>query len=211
MCVDFAMPCIMGRIFLHRFPLAATLAIAALILVAGCSDHDVPGADRPWPSLSDFPERPDEQQMDERRRRLIGKYGDPAAALPEPEEFPDRPPDGALKVAVIQFDRAGQELDGNAMDILAQVAAYAQRSRASVWLFGYASRKVELASGGSARTASQALSSDRVRAVALVLIEAGVPPERIQLVARGARDPVYVETTGTGEAGNRRVEIYLTR
>ena len=90
MRVDFAKPCIMGRIFLYRPALAATLAAAAMILVAGCTDYDVPGADRPWPRLNDFPERPDEQLMEERRRRLIGKYGDPAAALPEPAEYPDR-------------------------------------------------------------------------------------------------------------------------
>jgi len=201
----------MRRFFLHSPSFAAALAAAALILVAGCTDYDVPGADKPWPKLSDFPERPDEQKMDERRRRLIGKYGDPAGALPKPVEFPDRPPEDALKVAVIQFARAEQELDDEAMDVLAQVAAYAQQSRASIWLFGYASRKIELASGGSARMASQALSSDRVRAVALVLIKDGIPADRIRLIARGTRDPVYVETARTGEAGNRRVEIYFTK
>lgn len=209
--MDFATPFIMGRFFLHIPSLAAAIAVTALVLVAGCTDYDVPGADRPWPSLSDFPERPDAEKMDARRRRLIGKYGDPADALPEPDESPNRPPEGALKVAVIQFARAGRELDDNAMDILAQVAAYAQQSRASIWLFGHASRKVELASGGSARLASQTLSSDRVSAVALVLIKAGVPADRIRLIARGAHDPVYMETDRTGEAGNRRVEIYLTK
>ena len=205
------MPRIMGRFFLHSPSFAATLAIAAGLLVAVCTDYDVPGADKPWPKLSDFPERPDAQKMDERRRRLIGRYGDPADALPEPAELPERPPAGALKVAVIQFARAGQELDDAAMDVLVQVAAYAQQSRATVWLFGYASRRVELAAGGSARLASQSLSSGRVRAVALALIEAGVPADRIRLVARGARDPVYMETAGTGEAGNRRVEVYFTK
>ena len=201
----------MGRFFLHTPSLAAAIAVAALGLVAGCTDYDVPGGDKPWPRLSDFPERPDAQKMDERRRRLIGKYGNPADALPKPAELPDRPPEGALKVAVIQFARAGQDLDGNAMDILAQVAAYAQQSRASIWLFGYASRRVELASGGSARLASQTLSSGRVRAVGLALINAGVPADRIQLIARGARDPAYLETERTGEAGNRRVEIFFTK
>jgi outer membrane protein OmpA-like peptidoglycan-associated protein len=201
----------MGRFFFCSPSFSAVLALAAGLLVAACTDDDVPGADRPWPNLSEFPERPDEEEMEERRRRLIGEYGDPADALPEPEEFPDRPPGGALKVAVIQFDRAGQELDDIALDILAQVAAYAQQSRATVWLFGYASRSVELASGGSARVASQALSSGRVRVVALALIDAGVPPERIELIARGARDPVYLETARTGEAGNRRVEVYFTK
>ncbi len=201
----------MQRIPPHRLLSAAVAAMAAAILLGGCTDYDVPGADRPWPKLNDFPERPDPQEMEERRLRLFGRYGRPEDALPEPAETPDRPPDGALKVAVVQFDRAAQDLDAAAMDILEQVAAYAQQSRASVWLFGYTSRRVELASGGSARDAAQALSTQRVRAVALMLVKAGVPPERIRLIARGAHDPVYLETAETGEAGNRRVEIWFTK
>jgi len=193
-----------------RLPTVAA-ALALVFLAAGCTDYDVPGADRPWPELSDFPDRPDAEKMDQRRRRLIGRFGDPGDALPIPEETPDRPPAGALKVAVIQFDRAGLELDDAAVAILEQVAAYAQQSRASVWLFGHTSRKIELASGGGPQQAARALASDRVRAVGLALVKAGVPADAIHLVARGAHDPVYLESAETGEAGNRRVEIYFTK
>jgi outer membrane protein OmpA-like peptidoglycan-associated protein len=191
--------------------LAVALALSAALISAGCTDYGVPGADKPWPELSDFPERPDAEATDKRRRRLIGKYGDPEKALPEPTGSPARPPQNSLKVAVIQFARADRELDDRAIDVLNQVAAYAQQSRASVWLFGYASQKVELAAGGSARLASRKLASDRVKAVAVVLIRAGVPADRIELVSRGALDPVYIESAAAGEAGNRRVEIYLAR
>jgi len=191
--------------------LAVALALSAALLAAGCADDGVPGADKPWPKLSDFPERPDSEETDKRRRRLIGKYGDPAKALPEPTGSPARPPKNSLKVAVIQFARADRELDERAIDVLSQVAAYAQQSRASVWLFGYASQKIELAAGGSARLASRKLAADRVKTVAIVLIKAGVPADRIELVSRGALDPLYIESAPTGEAGNRRVEIYLTK
>lgn len=201
----------MGRLFFHIHWPAAALAMALAVLAAACTDYNVPGADKPWPRLSDFPERPDAEKMDERRRRLIGKYGDPEDALPKPAEIPDRPPQDAIKVAVVQFPRAGRDLDAASVDILEQVAAYAQQSRASVWLFGYTSRSVELAAGPSAQVAAQSLASDRVRAVALALVRAGVPADTIHLVARGARDPVYLESAKTGEAGNRRVEIYFTK
>ena len=205
------MPGIMGGTSLNRRLLAFALALSVALLSAGCTDYDVPGSDKPWPTLSEFPERPDAEETEKRRRRLIGKYGDPAKALPEPAASPARPPENALKVAVIQFARADRELDDRAIDVLSQVAAYAQQARASVWLFGYASRKVELAAGGSARLASRKLASDRVKAVALVLIKEGVPPDRIELVSRGALDPVFIESAPAGEAGNRRVEIYLAR
>ena len=200
---------------MHRFYpdarlLCAVFAAIGMLLLAGCTDYDVPGAGEPWPKLSDFPERPDAEEMDKRRRRLIGKFGDPIDALPKPADTPARPPDGALKVAVIQFSRAGQELDGTAMAVLAQVAAWAQQSDASVLLFGYASRKLELAASGSGKKASLQLAADRVRAVGVALIEAGVPADNIWLISRGTQDPAWSESALAGEAGNRRVEIYFT-
>lgn len=188
--------------------------VAALLLglfLAGCTDYDVPGGDRPWPSLSGFPERPDPAEIDKRRRKLYQQYGDLERALPEPLERPARPPSDALKVAVIQFPRAEAGLDEAGTDILSQVAAYAQQARANVMLFGYSSMNIELASGGSVRAAAQSIAAARLRAVGVTLAEQGVPIDRIQLVARGNADPVYLETGPSGQAGNRRVEIWFTR
>lgn len=187
------------------------LALLPLALLAACTGYDVPGADRPWPKLNEFPQRPDQVALEKRRRQLIGQYGDPAGALPQPANLPARPPAGAVRAAVVQFGRGQAELDSLSRDVLAQVAAYAQQARATVWLFGYTSGRVELASGKSARESSQRLAGDRVRAVALALLDFGVPPERVELVARGRADPLFLETAPAGEAGNRRVEIYLTR
>lgn len=181
------------------------------LFLAGCTDYDVPGGDRPWPTLSEFPERPDPAETDKRRRKLYQQYGDLERALPEPVERPASPPVDSLKVAVIQFPRAEARLDEGAKAILTQVAAYAQQARANVMLFGYSSMNIELASGGSAREAAQGIAAARLRAVGVALAEQGVPIDRIQLVARGNVDPVYLETEPSGEAGNRRVEIWFTR
>jgi outer membrane protein OmpA-like peptidoglycan-associated protein len=189
--------------------LCATLALG--IFLAGCTDYDVPGGDKPWPRLSEFPDRPDPKETDERRRKLYQQYGDLERALPAPTERPARPPADALKVAIIQFPRAGADLDDGTRDILSQVAAYAQRARANVMLFGYSSLSIELASGGSAKEAARGVAEARLRAVGVVLVEDGVPIDRIQLIARGNVDPVYFESDPTGEAGNRRVEIWFTR
>ena len=194
----------------RRLTLIAIVATTAAGL-AGCTDYGVPGGDRPWPKLHDFPERPDEKTMDERRRRLLGQYGNLDEALPEPAVQPARPPAGALKVAVIYFSRADATLDENARDVLTRVAEYANKAGGAVWLFGYASAKLELTGGGSAFKAQRDLSGVRVREVALALAKSGVPVDKLQLVARGAYDPAYLETQPTGEAGNRRVEIYFAR
>ncbi|MBE9557927.1 MAG: OmpA family protein [Proteobacteria bacterium] len=189
--------------------LFATLALG--LLLAGCTDYDVPGGDKPWPKLSEFPDRPDPEETDRRRRKLYQQYGDLERALPEPTERPIRPPDDALKVAIIQFPRAGADLDEGTREVLSQVAAYAQRARANVMLFGYSSLSIELASGGSAKEAARGVAEARLRAVGVVLVEDGVPIDRIQLIARGNVDPVYFESDPAGEAGNRRVEIWFTR
>ena len=186
-------------------------AFALGLLLAGCTDYDVPGAEKPWPKLSDFPDRPDPEETDQRRRKLYEQYGDFERALPEPVDRPAHPPADALKVAVIQFPRAGAELDEGTRDILSQVAAYAQQARANVMLFGYSSVSIELAAGGSANEAARNIAAARLRAVGVALAKDGVPVDRIRLIARGRLDPVYLETGPTGEAGNRRVEIWFTR
>lgn len=186
-------------------------ALTLGLLLAGCTDYDVPGGDKPWPKLSDFPDRPDPEETDKRRRKLYQQYGDLERALPAPTERPARPPTDALKVAIIQFPRAGADLDEGTREILSQVAAYAQRARANVMLFGYASLSIELASGGSAKEAARGVAEARLRAVGVALVEDGVPIDRIQLIARGNVDPVYFESDPAGEAGNRRVEVWFTR
>lgn len=200
----------LSNLTITRFPpLFALLALG--LFLAGCTDYDVPGGDKPWPKLSQFPDRPDPEETDKRRRKLYQQYGDLERALPEPAERPAHPPAGALKVAVIQFPRAGAELDGDTREILSQVAAYAQQARANVMLFGYSSVKIERVSGGGVKEAARGIATARLRAVGLALAEDGVPIDRIRFIARGNADPVYVESDPAGEAGNRRVEIWFTR
>ncbi len=188
------------------------VVMAALLgLVAGCTDYDVPGGDKPWPKLSDIPAKPDDAAMAERRRALFGRYGDYEKALPEPATQPANPPEGALRVAVIQFPRAAVVIDEESLEVLSQVAAYAQQSRSGVWLFGFTSQRIELASGGTAEESSRNVAARRVRAVAIALARGGVPIEQMKLITRGSTDPLYIESAPAGEAGNRRVEIYLTR
>lgn len=196
--------------FVRGLPKLVLPAILAALLSA-CSDVDVPGADKPYPKLADFPTDTSPEELDKRRRRLIGKYGDAAGALPKATKTPGRPPAGALKVAVIQFERARDEIDAAGLDVLSQVAAYAKQSRASVWLFGYASQRIELVTGDTPAASSRALAEDRAQAVAVVLIKEGVPADRLHLVTRGLLDPMFQETAETGVAGNRRVEIFLMR
>jgi outer membrane protein OmpA-like peptidoglycan-associated protein len=57
---------------------------------------------------------------------------------------------------------------------------------------------------------NQSLSEQRARAVANVLIGAGVSAGRINIVGRGEDQPVASNQTSSGRAQNRRVEIVIT-
>lgn len=56
---------------------------------------------------------------------------------------------------------------------------------------------------------NQTLSETRARSVANVLINSGVPPQRIQTFGRGESQPVASNLTPEGKAQNRRVEIVI--
>ena len=87
------------------------LAAVLAFLISSCTNYDVPGGDEPWPKLSDFPEKPSSAEMEERRRVLFGRYGNYDKALPDPSTKPAKPPKDALRVAVIQFPRAGVPIE----------------------------------------------------------------------------------------------------
>ena len=53
------------------------------------------------------------------------------------------------------------------------------------------------------------LSLDRARTVRDYLTDRGVPTARLEIVGRGAREPVADNSSDTGRARNRRVEILL--
>ena len=53
------------------------------------------------------------------------------------------------------------------------------------------------------------VSLDRANAVAQELIRLGVPPDKLIVSAKSDAEPIYFEIMPLGEAGNRRVEIYL--
>ncbi|MHC4378367.1 MAG: OmpA/MotB family protein, partial [Planctomycetota bacterium] len=54
---------------------------------------------------------------------------------------------------------------------------------------------------------AQSISLARARSVAQVLVEAGLPPDRVQLVAHGDQRPADVAGTAQAHRANRRVEL----
>ena len=53
------------------------------------------------------------------------------------------------------------------------------------------------------------ISFKRARAVADELIRHGVPPAKLEVIARSDSVSVYQEWMPSGEAGNRRAEVFI--
>ena len=109
--------------------------------------------------------------------------------------------------AVIQFAYGSAALDSQDQEILAEVARAQQDRRARLLVVGHSSAGNE--QGDAQAEANLKMSERRANAVAEGLRSVGVAPEDLHVQALGDRDLQYQETDATGEAGNRRVEIFL--
>ncbi|MBZ5795962.1 type IVB secretion system protein IcmH/DotU [Burkholderia contaminans] len=80
-------------------------------------------------------------------------------------------------------------------------------SDANVLVEGYADNMpVNQARQGS----NQALSEVRARQVAQILVAAGVPVKRVEVVGKGDTDPLADNDTAQGRARNRRIEVTVS-
>ena len=110
---------------------------------------------------------------------------------------------------VIYFQHGSYGLDGTDRRILREVAD-AQKARGrTVVVVGHASSRTQNLAPERHFEANLAMSQRRAKAVAEALRGYGVAAGSLSVEARGAAQPVFKEVMPSGEAGNRRVEIYL--
>jgi outer membrane protein OmpA-like peptidoglycan-associated protein len=112
-------------------------------------------------------------------------------------------------VALIFFGYGSAGLSRADIAVLKDVVRLHNERGGLIRVIGHASQ------GSAGRdTARQTLANfnislARANAVARELSRLGARTDQIQVAAAGAQQPLYYETQPTGEAGNRRVEIYL--
>ena len=148
----------------------------------------------------------------------------PPAAAPAPPQVAAVPPATRTPAAVeplrstgletplatIQFGHGSANLDGNDREILRQAAVLALQEGATVKVVGHSSGRGQ---GDSVRQqlGNLEMSIGRANAVAGALIQFGLDPGNVIVEAKSDQEPLYRETAATGEAGNRRAEVYLIR
>jgi outer membrane protein OmpA-like peptidoglycan-associated protein len=119
-------------------------------------------------------------------------------------------PRGSQQAATIQFANGSARLSDRDRSILREVASqYKQRGASSVRVIGHASSRTHAENLERHRQANARVSAERAETVARELVRLGVPAQAIYAGAVSDADPKYYEFMPSGEAGNRRAEIFI--
>jgi outer membrane protein OmpA-like peptidoglycan-associated protein len=113
------------------------------------------------------------------------------------------------QVATIQFGYSSSRLAVRDQQLITTVASAYRQNGGNILVVGHASARTKQLSEPSHKIANFKVSFARANAVAQALIRAGVAPERVTVEAVADDQPVYSEAMPSGEAGNRRAEIFF--
>ncbi len=107
----------------------------------------------------------------------------------------------SLRFAPVYFDESGTRMRTSAVQVLEQVAAFADACRdTTIRITGHTD------SSGD-ETYNQALSLSRARVVATWLQERGIEADRLEVAGAGSLFPVADNATRFGRGLNRRIEV----
>lgn len=136
--------------------------------------------------------------------RVVGPA--PAARLPSSLS------DGVfttVQIATIYFPKGSSRLSDEDRAIMQQVADIVQSRAGTVRVIGHSSVGQPTEDDARRQRLNFRVSMARANMVASELLRLGVPGNKLQVIAEGARKPIYAESQPTGAAGNRRTEIYM--
>jgi outer membrane protein OmpA-like peptidoglycan-associated protein len=112
-------------------------------------------------------------------------------------------------VGVIYFAHGSSNLDNRDRQVLREVKDMLQGTGGQLRVVGHASMRTATLDPARHAMANFEMSQQRAASVANELNRIGVPDSALVVEAFGAQQPVFYEFMPTGEAGNRRAEIYL--
>ncbi len=112
-------------------------------------------------------------------------------------------------LGVIYFNHGSTALSKQDLAILRQVVALHRERGGVLRIVGHASQRTGQANPDTHQQINQRLSQRRADSVARALRGFGMAPGAVIAEARGDRELIFHEFMPTGEAGNRRVEIFL--
>lgn len=119
--------------------------------------------------------------------------------------------DAGQLAAIIFFSHGSVDLDGNDRDVLRDLVTLHQQRGGSLRVVGHASSRTRNTTPDEHQVANFEMSLKRADAVSAELQRLGVSAAALKTEARSDAEPVYHEFMPSGEAGNRRVEIFLEK
>lgn len=135
--------------------------------------------------------------------------GRTATAMPAGNALPL--PSDAVRVATIVFPNGSSRLTRSDRRIIAQVVALQREQGGVLRVIGHSSSRTRAMDLARHRSINYKVSEQRAKAVSRELVRQGANRRTVLLAAVADSQPLYQEIMPTGEAGNRRAEIYLTR
>ncbi len=118
-------------------------------------------------------------------------------------------PRRAELAGIIYFAHGSSSLDANDRNILRDIVALSRERNASIRVVGHASARTRNIDPVEHQIANLEISQKRADSVAAALVQLGASRDRVRVEAQSDAQPVYHEFMPTGEAGNRRAEIFL--
>jgi flagellar motor protein MotB len=116
---------------------------------------------------------------------------------------------GAVRVATIQFNNGSARLTASDRQILTNVRQLQRERGGRIHIIGHASSRTRSMDPVRHKMVNFRVSVDRANIIARELVRMGFKKEQLVVDAVSDTEPMYFEFMPTGEAGNRRAEIYL--
>ena len=113
------------------------------------------------------------------------------------------------KVATILFSHGSSSLDARDKRILRDVVAIHRQHGGRLQVIGHASARTRSMDPARHKMVNFEVSSKRANSVARELLRGGIDRQSVLVTARGDAHPIFYEVMPTGEAGNRRAEVYI--
>jgi len=115
----------------------------------------------------------------------------------------------SIRVATVYFSVGATSLDKKGRQILRDVVGMFRQKGTSIRVIGHASSRTRDLDPMVHKLANFNISVDRANAVAKGLMRLGIAPKQLFVGAQSDSEPIYFEVMPSGEAGNRRAEIYI--
>ncbi|MCF8487779.1 MAG: OmpA family protein [Rhodospirillum sp.] len=113
------------------------------------------------------------------------------------------------KVGVIYFSSSSSNLDGNDLSVVREIAAYQRQYGGVLRVIGHSSSRTGDMDPAHHTLVNLRVSAQRAESVARALMNAGVQGAQIFVGGVADEQKEYQEVMPSGEAFNRRAEVYL--